>query len=246
MPSPENTSLSHLLQPFLHPVMVVHSRIHKLKGFGQNNVFVKRDDELSSGITGSKYRKYASLLPFLLQGEFNEVLLIGSAQSNNVVSLLQLLNENSIKPKLMLLESNEADKKGNLLWLHLLHDMNDVLWVKREDWKNVKQLAETYAIESFQNRQKMVFVVEEGASVPQALPGAMTLAGDILQYESNNHTKFDHVFIDSGSGTAAIGLLYGLALADVTDKNIYITLIAGTEEEFLQQYKNLVKSTASI
>lgn len=246
MPLPENTSLNQLLQPFIWPEMHLRSRVHKLKGFGQDNVFVKRDDELSSGITGSKFRKYASLLPYLLQHNFYEVLLIGSAQSNNVVSFLQLLNENSIKPKLMLLESNEADKKGNLLWLHLLHDMNDVLWIKREDWKNVNQLAENYANESLNTVGKKVFVVEEGASNPQALPGAMTLADDILQYEEKNDTKFEHIFIDSGSGTAAIGLLYGLALADVADKNIYITLIAGTEDEFQQQYKKLVRYAASI
>jgi 1-aminocyclopropane-1-carboxylate deaminase len=246
MPLPENTSLIDLLQPFLHPEMVLLSRIHTLKGFGSRNVFVKRDDELSSGITGSKYRKYASLLPYLLQENFDEILLIGSAQSNNVVSLIQLLNEASLNTKLMLLESNEEDKKGNLLWLHLLHEMNDVKWIKREDWKNVNQLAENYAAEALQHHNKKVFIVTEGASVAQALPGAMSLANDILDYEKTHQLKFDHVFIDSGSGTAAIGLLYGFAMAGVSDKNIYITLIAGAEDEFQQQYKGLVNSAASI
>ncbi len=230
----------------LHSHFILQSRIHKLKSFGRDNVFVKRDDELSSGITGSKYRKFASLLPYISQNNFDEILIIGSAQSNNVAGLLQLLNENNVKASLMLLESNEADKRGNLLWMHLLYDMAAAIWVKREDWKNVNELAKNYASNEYQLHGKNVFVVEEGCAVPQALPGAITLADDILQYEAMEETIFNNIFIDSGSGTAAIGLLYGLALAGSAYRSVYITLIAGTEAEFTQQYKKLIKAAAGI
>jgi 1-aminocyclopropane-1-carboxylate deaminase/D-cysteine desulfhydrase-like pyridoxal-dependent ACC family enzyme len=237
--------LDSFIAPYLDSTFNLNSRIHKLRSFGQN-VFVKRDDELSSGITGSKYRKFASLLPFLIQSGFDEVLLIGSAQSNNIVGLLQLLNENAIPVKLLLLESNEADKKGNLLWINLLHDLKNVIWVQRQDWKDVNTLARNYATDTLKDQNKKVFIVEEGASVVQALPGAITLAAEILQQEKSLSLTFYHIFIDSGSATSAIGLLYGLALADISDKTIHITLIAGTESEFKDQYHKLVKEAASI
>jgi 1-aminocyclopropane-1-carboxylate deaminase/D-cysteine desulfhydrase-like pyridoxal-dependent ACC family enzyme len=199
------------------------------------NIFIKRDDELSSGITGSKYRKYASLLRYLLVNSYNEVLLIGSAQSNNIVGLAQMLKEYQLRYRLMMLESNEAILRGNLLWSHLLCDMSDVLWVKREDWPRVNELAQGYA----DNSDQKVFIVKEGCAVPEAISGAMTLALDVIRNSMDNDLSFEHIFIDSGSGTTAIGLLLGLGLAGVKDINLHITLIAGNEAEFRQQLEQL-------
>src|ERR1019366_7605954 len=102
------SSLPQIVQKLINKDFVLHSRIHLLnENIGEGHLYIKRDDELNSGITGSKYRKFASLIPFLVQNRFDEVALIGSAQSNNVTGALQLLNENQIKPRLFLLESNE-------------------------------------------------------------------------------------------------------------------------------------------
>ncbi|RYD69793.1 MAG: hypothetical protein EOP53_26555, partial [Sphingobacteriales bacterium] len=162
--SPENALYHKFLAPHLCENFILQSRIHKLNTFGEN-VFVKRDDELSSGITGSKYRKFASLIPFLVKENFDEVLLIGSAQSNNITGLLQLFREENINPKLMLLQSNETDLKGNLLWMSLLYNMVDVIWITRSDWKNVNELAADY---QHQHTDKKIFIVNEGAANAEA------------------------------------------------------------------------------
>jgi 1-aminocyclopropane-1-carboxylate deaminase/D-cysteine desulfhydrase-like pyridoxal-dependent ACC family enzyme len=202
------------------------------------SIFLKRDDELSSGITGSKFRKYASLMHYLLEKQYDEVLLIGSAQSNNITGLAQLLNEYSLPYRLMLLESNEAILRGNLLWMHMLCDMSRVIWIKRADWPKVNILAQDLADASDKN----IFVVKEGCAVPEALPGAMTLAADIIRSGSEHKTSFHHIFIDSGSGTTAIGLLLGFGIAGVKNITIHITLIAGTDEEFIAQLETLKKA----
>ena len=205
--------------------------------FASAKVYIKREDELSSGIAGSKYRKLASLIPFFRLNAFDEILLIGGAQSNNIVGTLQLLNENNIKAKLMLLESNEAGLKGNLLWMSLLHDMNGTIWVSRVDWKNVMELATNYQILQ-KEHGKNVFILPEGCAVAEAMPGAMTLAFDILENEKEYKLVFDHIFMDSGSGASAIGLIMGLQHVQ-KDCQVHITLIAGTKEEFIQQYNVL-------
>jgi 1-aminocyclopropane-1-carboxylate deaminase/D-cysteine desulfhydrase-like pyridoxal-dependent ACC family enzyme len=70
----------------------------------------------------------------------------------------------------------------------------------------------------------------------------MTLAEDILRNEKENGITFDHIFIDSGTGMSAIGLLAGLAQAGVCDKSIHITLIAGSENEFWQRWDSITSS----
>jgi 1-aminocyclopropane-1-carboxylate deaminase/D-cysteine desulfhydrase-like pyridoxal-dependent ACC family enzyme len=231
------------LKQKISPDFNLRSRIHPLKTYirpykDSVRVYIKREDELSSGITGSKLRKFASLIAFFREDPPDEILLIGSAQSNNIPGILQLLNENGFRSRLMLLESNEKDLKGNLLWMQLLHDFKDVIWVKREDWPQVSHLADEYAASQ---PERKIFVLPEGAACPEALPGAMSLAGDIKRNEEEINLHFNHIFIDSGSGTAAIGLLLGINLFWNAGKhpNVHITLIAGTEEEFSAQYLRL-------
>jgi 1-aminocyclopropane-1-carboxylate deaminase/D-cysteine desulfhydrase-like pyridoxal-dependent ACC family enzyme len=43
------------------------SRIHSLRSFSRGRCYIKRDDELGFGISGTKVRKYLSLLPAILR-----------------------------------------------------------------------------------------------------------------------------------------------------------------------------------
>lgn len=229
MRHPEN------IQRSINKDFALHSRVHLLnETIANGRLYIKRDDELSSGITGSKYRKFASLIPFLIQNKFDEVVLIGSAQSNNVVGALQLFTENQIQSKLFLLESNEKELKGNLLWMSLLHDMRNVVWIKRNEWEIVDEIAKEYQ-EALKKSGKNVFILPEGGLTIEAMPGAMTLAFDIVENENETGLVFDHIFMDSGSGAAAIGLIFGLRLLQ-KKCDVHITLIAGTETEFVLKY----------
>ena len=70
------------------------------------------------------------------------------------------------------------------------------------------------------------------------MPGAMTMAYDIIENEKEAGLVFDHIFIDTGSGTSAIGLLLGLRLIQKKCA-VHITLIAGTEADFIANYNKM-------
>lgn len=40
----------------------LQSRIHRVRWFGRSDIWVKRDDELSFGVSGTKLRKHASII----------------------------------------------------------------------------------------------------------------------------------------------------------------------------------------
>src|SRR5437016_4466946 len=128
------TALQEIIASYLHPEYSLHSRVHPLRSysFDEAKVFVKRDDELGFGISGSKMRKYSSLIPFLIAHKFQEVVLIGGAYSNNVLGLVQLLIENGIKATLFLREDVGDDLKGNRLLLSLLVDEQTIHWISRK------------------------------------------------------------------------------------------------------------------
>lgn len=204
----------------------LHTRIHPIHSY-RENTYVKREDELSAGIVGSKYRKYASIIPFI-QKNYDEVIVIGSENSNNVVGILQLLNENAIATKPFLLKQNNPRPRGNALWLRLLCDEEKITWIKRHDWPQVQKIAHTYC-----QQHKRTLVLPEGGNHHSALLGAMTLAFDIAQNEKQNKHRFREIFIDSGSGMSSIAMILGFAAQEDTPRKFHITMIAGNKQEYL-------------
>jgi len=213
----------------------VTSRTHPLKSFNTSTCacYVKREDELGFGISGSKIRKYRTLIPYLLSQNIGEVIVIGGAFSNNVLGITQLLIENGITPTLFLRGEPIQKPKGNALFIQLLVDPSLIHWISRKEWPDVQQHISQY-IQS--HTSTSFFVLDEGASVKEALPGVLTLPLDILQNESDLNKQFNHLFLDVGTGLTAIALLLGYAWIEKTT-HFHLLLLADTAENFVEQLK---------
>lgn len=219
----------------------LHSRIHALPSLSTEDRFVllKRDDELSCSISGSKMRKYASLLPFLKSNQVQQCLLIGGAYSNNILGLSQLLIENRIKPILFLRKPGNPKISGNLQWIKILVDEQDIHWIQRDEWENVSVQVQDFLTRSHSQELKSL-VIPEGAFMESALPGAMTLFLDILLNEVENKLIFDHIFIDAGTGLQAIALILAHSWLK-SSSEIHVVLIAQKHEEFVECLFSLKK-----
>ncbi len=205
------------------------SRIHRLRSFGER-CYVKREDELGFGISGTKLRKYLSLLPEILKKKPDEAIVIGSPYSNHVLSFSQVLRENGIEPILFLLGDPQSKKQGNYLFSSLFADSKNIHWTPRSKWDEIERSAEAFVRERAKKKIRAQ-VVPKGANCKEALPGSLTLALDILRNEQEDGIAFDHLIIDSGTGLTACALLLAFAFLN---KNVFlhIILIAGTEEQF--------------
>lgn len=213
---------------------IPHSRVHVLKTFNgsPSTSKVKRDDELGFGISGSKWRKYISLIPHLLNEHYQEALVIGSSYSNHVLGISQLLIENRIKPTLFLLGDPSRKRQGNLLLTSLLVPESQIQWLSHKEWLQVEALAANY----IQENPLRTALIPEGACMQAALPGALTLALDILENEEKAKEEFQHIFIDAGSGLTAIATI--LAFTWLNKKTLlHVLLLADNEEQFLAKLK---------
>ena len=121
----------------------LQSRIHRLRWFGRSDIWVKRDDELSFGVSGTKLRKHASIIPSLKQKGIEEVVVIGGANSNNVLSAAQTLTENNIKITPFLL-GPPSKKLGNAKLFSLFVDDSEIHWISRPQWADCERLANCY------------------------------------------------------------------------------------------------------
>jgi 1-aminocyclopropane-1-carboxylate deaminase/D-cysteine desulfhydrase-like pyridoxal-dependent ACC family enzyme len=224
--------ITQKIHVFCEKEWLFHSRVQHLPSFSSENanVFVKREDESGFGISGTKKRKYASLLSFILMKKPDNVRIIGGENSNNVVGLLQLLNENKIETFCYIKKQKGKNLVGNGFLFHLLVKPENIIYVENEDWEKVNEIAENDAKQS----EKSSFIVKEGASQKEAVAGASTLMLDILQNETEKQLFFNHIFIDSGTGLTAA------ALANMNfllggKSHIHVVHTAGDETSFSEQ-----------
>lgn len=237
MPHSLLEQIENCLKTIPHAKYPSHSRIHRIKNFSdcsnRHCIYIKRDDELGFGLSGSKVRKYLTLIPFLVNSGFKEAVLIGSLNSNHILSLIQLIIENSIQPKLFLRGDPKRPFCGNGLYTHLFVKGECIKWFSKTDWKNVENEANEY-VRSLPYKS---IVVPEGGNLTQSLYGALSLPLDIIKNEKEHDLEFDRIFIDSGTGLMAIALILGFAFLKKKSR-IQVLLIAGNETDFLRNLKN--------
>ncbi len=182
--------------------MPIHSRVHRLKIGQRYNIpcYIKREDELGCVVSGTKLRKYQSLIPHILNKGCKKVALIGSSSSNNILGLASLLIENGIEPTLFLLESKEKPQ-GIGLFIQLFVPKKQIHTIPRTSWHEVNAIAGSWA------KENNAYLVPEGAACPEVAEGLATLAYDILENEKEAGCIFNDILIDAGTGTTAQSLI---------------------------------------
>ena len=93
------------------------SRVHTLNSFPRTT-YVKRDDELSFGISGSKIRKLQSLIDHWQTHHVQKVEAIGGQNSNHILATAQACREQNIPLQLHLLQSHGQDQSTNYQFLN--------------------------------------------------------------------------------------------------------------------------------
>lgn len=205
------------------------SRVSRLNHFPNEQAvcYVKRDDELGCGISGTKLRKYASLIPHLLAQDVRHLIIIAGPQSNNLLAAVQIAREFELQITAFLIKPRNTKIQGNFKLTRLFLEENDIVWVDRAEWPQVEELANTFK----SSLQVPGFILNEGASVAAAMPGSMSLASDIILNEQQLGLTFHHIFIDAGTGFSAAGLIKGLD--QLTHKAlVHVLLLADDQETF--------------
>ena len=186
------------------------SRIHTLPAWPAA-VWLKRDDELSCSMSGSKVRKLVSLSAAWQRQRADCVVAWGSARSQHLFALAQLCREQGLELQLVTKAGSPPRPSGlDQLW-PWLHPAENRQVVPAELWPEAPERANNLAA-ALRAQGRQPFLVREGGAQPEAWLGAMSLAVDIVAQEQNLGSTFTHIFVDAGTGLTAQALLIGLAL----------------------------------
>lgn len=203
----------------------LHSRVHKMQKI---DLYVKREDDLSFSVSGSKLRKYASILPAIKKQNL-KVALVGSPYSNHILSIVQLLRQESLPFKLFLEKPKETSPRGNFFFLSLLLSPEEIIWIE----KAPDTLTKPWTFEWERTLRENFFWVPIGGCMKEGFLGALTLALDLLVNEQEIEKSFSHIYVDAGTGLTAAALILGWAYIQKKTP-ITVVLLAGTKETFLE------------
>jgi 1-aminocyclopropane-1-carboxylate deaminase/D-cysteine desulfhydrase-like pyridoxal-dependent ACC family enzyme len=214
---------------------------HSNEYFRHPTLYIKREDELSFGISGSKLRKYSSILEHFRRNNIKSVALVGGYRSNHILGLIQLLIEKRIDYHLFLKKPHTNTKEGNSCFIHLFTKKEKITYLDPREWSLKDKII-------LSKISKETFYLPEGADHIFSLFGGMTQAFDIDKNEKEIDKRFNHIFIDAGTGFSAISLILGQALLKKRAE-IHVVLMAYEPDVFkdkLHFYQNYVEETFSI
>lgn len=221
----------------------MNSRVHRLNTFDFPGVaaYVKREDELSFGVSGPKLRKYSSLIPYLLEQKIEEAVLAGGAYSNHLLSLSQLLREKKIEITIFIGGRKPVKPMGNLILTSLIVPPQNIHWTASGE----EEKAAALYVQKRQSKNIRAFFIPIGARMQASIPGGMSLVDDLIRNEQELGIHFDHIFIDSGTGTTAVTAILGYALLGKTT-HFHVIQIASTFEKFHMLIENFRKELPHI
>ena len=192
----------------------------------QGGVWIKRDDELSFGSSGSKIRKYASLIPRIKREGVKGVIIEGGLNANNSLAAAQLFRQNQIPFRLMVPEGSRPRTAGNQLWLKLLVAEDEMIFMADDNFEDQVSAFKALMSES-------VLELPEGANHSWALGGALSLAFDLGRNREHIDKPISQVIVDAGTGLMAQALILGCGSWQQPPL-VRVIGMAGTKNDFEQ------------
>ncbi len=236
------------------------TKIYKLENFSKElnaNVYIKRDDQTGTEISGNKIRKLEYLVKDAIEKGCNLLITCGGIQSNHCRATVATATMYGMKSAVLLRISDQPPVVGNYFLDKLLGA--DVKFCTREEYSNHRgEIMEAMADE-YRKQGYKPYVIPEGASNAIGTLGYYNCMEEILKQEKELGITFNTIVVATGSGGTYAGLylanevkklgkrVIGMAVCDDTE---YFTNIAhniATEAlQYLPEHKDAVLDRAGI
>lgn len=213
-------------------------RVDEISWGKGEKVRLVRDDLLHPVAGGNKLRKLDALLPRLRAEGTTDIVTCGGIQSAHCAAVAALAAELGIRAHLLLRgERPEVPTGYTLLSMTLGH----VTFVDRNSYADREALLRGHRAR-VDGPGRRVAVIPEGAGVVDALPGVIRLVHGLMLSLPEPYSTPWRLVVDSGTGTTAVGLALGVALAGL-DWEVYgVRLLSGREEEYGARERELLAS----
>lgn len=184
------------------------TRIGKLERLSEDwgiNLFIKRDDQTGSEISGNKIRKLEYLLKHAIDNNYDTLITTGGIQSNHCRATAVAATMLGLKCELLLRSGDNPKIEGNYFIDRLLGA--GINFCNADEYRDsrdeiMNQIGERLSKE----RGSKSFIIPEGASNAMGSLGYYEAMTEISEQEKLIGTVFDTVVVAVGSGGTYSGL----------------------------------------
>lgn len=184
------------------------TRIDKLKRLSEDwgiNLFIKRDDQTGSELSGNKIRKLEYLLKHAIDNNYDTLITTGGIQSNHCRATAVAATMLGLKCELLLRSGDNPKIEGNYFIDRLLGA--GINFCNADEYRDSRdEIMNKIGERLFKERGSKCFIIPEGASNALGSLGYYEAMSEISKQEKLTGTVFDTVVVAVGSGGTYSGL----------------------------------------
>lgn len=230
---PERISLANLPTPI--------EKLNRLSNvLGGPEIFIKRDDQTGTELSGNKVRKLEYSLKEALDEGCDYLITCGGIQSNHCRATAAAAVKLGMKSCLVLRGEDTDQPEGNLLIDRLLGA--DIVFITAEEYINKRAEIMEGIKKELSKKGFKPYIIPEGASNGIGGFGYYTAMEEIIEQERNLGISFDCIVLAVGSG----GTYSGLWLANKLHNHsadIYGINVGGDAEYFKTRIPEILKDS---
>ncbi len=191
------------------------TKIYRLERLSKElgaNIYIKRDDQTGSELTGNKVRKLEFECADALEKGCNLLITCGGIQSNHCRATVAAATLLGMKSAVLLRISSEPPVRGNYFLDRLMGA--DVKFCNQEEYRHHRQQIMEDMAEGYRRQGYKPYIIPEGASNAIGTLGYYSCMQEILAQEKQMGLEFNTIVVATGSG----GTIAGLHLANQLGK----------------------------
>ncbi|GCD10240.1 D-cysteine desulfhydrase family protein [Clostridium tagluense] len=220
------------------------TRIEKLERLSQKlggpNIYIKRDDQTGTEVSGNKIRKLEFSVKEALNQGCDVLITCGGIQSNHCRATAAVASRLGMKSVLVLRGDSETELDGNLFIDKLLGA--EIQFITPEQYKNSKAQIMEEIKGKLEKQGFKPYIIPEGASNGIGGFGYYNAMEEIIFQEKEMGVHFDKIVLAVGSGGTHSGLLLASKTLEYTGE-IYGINVCDDAQHFKNEiYKILQES----
>lgn len=185
------------------------TKIEKLERLSEElntNIYLKRDDQTGSEISGNKIRKLEYAVKEAIDNGCDYLITCGGVGSNHARSTTAIAAKLGMGSYLVLRGDGDADLEGNLFLDKILGAQ--IKWISKEDYANNRTEIMENIREELYKKGHNGYIIPEGASNGIGSFGYINAMKEIEAQEKEMDVYFDAIVLPVGSGGTYAGLFY--------------------------------------
>jgi len=223
------------------------TRIQKLERLSKKldgpNIFIKRDDETGTEISGNKVRKLEFTVKKALDEGCDLLITCGGAQSNHARATAAVAAKLGMKSCLVLRGNGEENIDGNLFLDKVLGAQ--IRFITPEDYKEKRMEIMENIKDELSKEGHKPYIIPEGASDGIGNFGYYKAMEEIIEQERKMGINFDAIVLAVGSGGTYGGVFLGKKILNHKSK-VYGVNVCNDAEYFKRRIEEVVHESLNI